>query len=466
MRKLFILSWLAMMIVWGIGGCGGGGTSADPLGTDGLMFGYKVDAAGTDWSTAMDVTPRGTVILTAKIKNASDKPVIGREVTFVFVSNASGATLSSTKASTDSTGEAMTLYTAGMVAGFDVVRASISNGATLDTNITVASPGAGGLQIALDGSETSLAAGRNSILTATVTDGSGNPVSGAIVKFSFILNWSSANLDDLNFGLGALTDGAGKAVAVYTAGSATPTQIVEDTIQARVAGATTGALVMTRTATGGGGGAGVRITVTAVPQSLTVGPLSVITAQVNNADGTPAAGLLVSFSIVTSNSGLPVLYPETATTNASGTAIATYTAGSALPSVTVQDAVSASVSGSADVVILTRLTATGTGNRILSFTETPETTALSPLTTTAGNCLLTVLVTMGDLITPVVNERVTFSIVTGTGTISAATAMTDTQGKAWVLFTGPGGVGPGETVVRATISGTTNGGDAARIIYW
>ena len=43
MRKIFILSLLAMMIAWGIGGCGGGGegTSADPLGTDSLMFGLK-----------------------------------------------------------------------------------------------------------------------------------------------------------------------------------------------------------------------------------------------------------------------------------------------------------------------------------------------------------------------------------------------------------------------------------------
>ena len=71
-----------------------------------------------------------------------------------------------------------------------------------------------------------------------------------------------------------------------------------------------------------------------------------------------------------------------------------------------------------------------------------------------------------DLTTPVVDETVTFSIVTGAGSLSALTALTDTQGNAFVFFTGPGGAGPGETVVQATIPGTPNGGDAARIIYW
>jgi hypothetical protein len=134
--------------------------------------------------------------------------------------------------------------------------------------------------------------------------------------------------------------------------------------------------------------------------------------------------------------------------------------------VTVQDAVSATVPGSAGAVILTRLPVTGTGNRILSFTETPETTAAIRLPTTGSNCLLTVRVTRGDLITPVVGETVTFSIYSGAGSLSALTAVTDTQGDAWVIFTGPGGTGPGETVIRATIPGALTGGDAARIIYW
>ena len=48
MRRMFILSLLAMVVAWGISGCGGGsgGTSADPLGTDSITFGLKNDVAG------------------------------------------------------------------------------------------------------------------------------------------------------------------------------------------------------------------------------------------------------------------------------------------------------------------------------------------------------------------------------------------------------------------------------------
>ncbi len=242
MRKLFILPLLAMMIAWGISGCGGGieGTSADPLGTDVMMFGHKNDSAGTDWSTAMSVNLRGTVILTAKIKNASGNPVIGREVSFGFVSNASGATLSSTQANTDATGEAFIIYTAGMTAGFDVVRASISNGSTLTTNITVGG-GTGSYQMTLAADNTSLAAGQTAVLTATVTDGSDNPVVGITVAFAIAVNNTGATVSLLN---GGRTDAAGIAQAYYTPGDWLGGSY-QDTVTAGVSGASR-AIVFTR----------------------------------------------------------------------------------------------------------------------------------------------------------------------------------------------------------------------------
>ena len=571
MRRLFILSSLAMLITLGIWGCGGGsgGTSADPLGTDGITFGHKDNVDGTEWSMALQVNPGATAVLTAKVKNASDTAVVGREVSFAFKSNTSGATINVPTATTDGAGEAVIIYRAGLNFGLDTVRASISNGSQMETNITVGTGGMMGRKITLDGTQTELSAGQNSILTATVTDGDGNPVRGQFVAFSYISNLSGATLTTLNGGItdasgnaiavhnagsltptagvediveariagaastaitvtrtastaappagnriglaadlsslaagqnavitatvitasgvpvggetvtfillsntsgatlatlsGGVTDAGGKAVAVYTAGANTPSLSLQDTIQGSVSGST-GALVMTRTAAGGGAGGGVGMTVTAVPTSLNSGALSVITATAANATG-PVAGLTVTFAFVTNSSGA-TLTTVNATTDASGRALATYRAGSALPAVTVQDAVSATVPGSAGAVILTRLPVTGTGNRILSFTETPETTAAIRLPTTGSNCLLTVRVTRGDLITPVVGETVTFSIYSGAGSLSALTAVTDTQGDAWVIFTGPGGTGPGETVIRATIPGALTGGDAARIIYW
>ncbi len=567
MRRLFILSSLAMMIAVGIAGCGGGseGTSADPLGTDSITFGHKNNVDGTDWSMALQVNTGATAVLTAKVKNASGSAVVGREVAFMFKSNTSGATINVSQANTDGAGEAVVIYHAGPNFGFDTVRASISNGSQMETNITVGA----GRKITLDGTPTELSAGQNSILTATVTDDDGNPVMGQFVSFSYIANLSGATLTTLNGGItdasgraiavhkaggltptvgvqdivsagiagtaagavnitrtsstavpatgnrlgltsdlaslaagqngvitatvmnasgspvggetvtfillsntsgatlttlnGGVTDAGGKAIAVYTAGANTPASSLQDTIQASVTGST-GALVMTRTAAGGGGGEGVGMVVTAVPTSLNAGALSVITATVANATG-PVAGQTVTFAFVSNNSGA-TLTTVNATTDANGKALATYRAGSNSPAETVQDAVSATVPGSVGAVILTRFSLEETGNRIISFTETPETTAATRLPTTDSNCLLKVRVTRNDLITAVVGETVTFSIFSGAGSLSALTAVTDTQGDAWVNYTGPGGAGPGETVIQATIPGALNGGDAARIIYW
>lgn len=319
----------------------------------------------------------------------------------------------------------------------------------------------GGRQISLSGSPTSLAAGQNSILTATVTDGSGKVVSGQTVVFSFILNPSGATLATLN---GGNTDASGKAISLYTAGAAIPASSVQDAVQASVAGAT-GAIIITRTAGGGGGGTGVLMTVTATPTSLVAGAISVIVAQVNNADGTAAAGQAVTFDFVANNSGAPALTVVNATTDASGKAIATYTAGSNSSGLSIQDAVSASVTGSAGAAIITRLPATGTGNRI-SLTFTPATTSAAPLGTTTSNCIVQAKVVRDDGVTPVAGETVTFSIFTGGGTIAPLTITTNNSGIANAIFTAPGTATGNQAVVRAQIPGTTNGGDAVGIIYW
>ena len=193
--------------------------------------------------------------------------------------------------------------------------------------------------------------------------------------------------------------------------------------------------------------------------------MSVIVAQVNNADGTAAAGLAVTFGFVTNNSGAPPLPVVNATTDASGAAIVTYKAGSNSPGLSIQDAVSASVTGSGGAAIITRLPATGMGNRI-SLTMTPATSSLFPLGRTTSNCIVQATVVRDDGVTPVANETVTFSIVTGGGTITPLSAPTNNSGIANEIFTAPGTTTGNQAVVRAQIIGTINGGDAVGIIYW
>lgn len=236
MRKLFILSLLAMMIAWGISGCGGGveGTSADPLGTDSIMF---EDAAG---SAAPQVNPKGALALKATVKNAAGTAVVRREVSFGFVSNASGATLTSYSANTNGAGEATILYRAGATAGSDVVRASISNGATMDVSITIAGTAATTTTYTI--SVSALPSGivaleGQSVVEATVekleVGSSGltitTPVSGVTVNFIVIAG--GTGLGSVSPG-SAITDGSGKAVTTYRGGAVVAGSDYTDVVQA------------------------------------------------------------------------------------------------------------------------------------------------------------------------------------------------------------------------------------------
>ena len=334
-----------------------------------------------------------------------------------------------------------------------------------------------GRQIAsFTASPTSLSSGQTSILTVNVTDSKGVAVNGATITFSFVTNNSGGTLTVQN---GGTTDAGGKAMAIYTAGATTPASSLEDTIEATCESATQ-VLIITRTAASSVH-TGSLITVTPTPVSLVAGALSAIVAQVNDASGNPVAGETVTFALQVNNSGA-TLSPLTATTDGSGKALSIYTAGSNSPSLEIDDAVSASVTGASGAAIITRLPAAGTGNRIISFTQTPKTCndgscTLGRIKSPDYNVQMTVKVTTNDNTTPVKNKEVLFSIVIGDGTIfdtasntagagdPPLTVSTDDNGEAWVTFARPE-AGIGDTVVRAQIEGTTNGGDAASIVYW
>jgi len=429
-------------------------------------------------------------IITATVTNGSGNPAQSQAVTFGFVTGAnnSGAPdLTVVNGTTDASGRAIAVYTAGVNTPAssvqDTIQASVTgaSGAVIITRTGTAISTPAGYQMSLTADVTSLAAGQSSIITATVRNGANVPISGQVVTFGFVTGANKSGAPDLTV-VNGTTDASGKAVATYTAGADTPASSVQDIVQASVTGAS-GAVIITRTAAGSGSGTGVRMTVSATPSSLASGAMSVIVAKVYNADGTDAAGKVVTFGFVTdaNNSGAPDLTVVNGTTDAGGTAIATYTAGNNSPSLSIQDVVQATVSGSAGAVIITRLPTAGTGNRIISFIEDPETTKDTlngnpgPLGPPYVNVIMKVKVTTDNLTSPVVDETVTFSIITGNGILtdpnddtntgSSITAITDTNGEAWVYFTRPD-TGVGDTVVRAQIPGTTNGGDAARIVYW
>ncbi|MFZ3104202.1 MAG: hypothetical protein WA096_05810, partial [Smithella sp.] len=260
--------------------------------------------------------------------------------------------------------------------------------------------------------------------------------------------------------------------AVYTAGADSSDYELEDAVQASVTGSAKSA-ILTRTAGTVLPSSGYNMTLTATPSSLVAGGISVIIATVTDTAGNPSQGQTVTFTVPINNSA-GTLADDIVTTDAAGKAITTYTPGNDSPSGSVPDVISASVNGSAYSVTITRLPAVGTGNRIVSFTEDPETALIAPIGPQWEDVIMKVTVTEDDLVSPVVGETVTFTIVDGAGILtnpdegttgSPITAITDTNGEAWILFTRPD-TGTDDTVVRAQIPGTTNGGDAARIVYW
>jgi hypothetical protein len=87
----------------------------------------------------------GTATLTATVTDANGNPVPGETVTFAFLTNTSGAALSSPSGATDSNGQVTVQYTAGSTGGADTVRAlATSTSVAGSTSITVTTSAGGG----------------------------------------------------------------------------------------------------------------------------------------------------------------------------------------------------------------------------------------------------------------------------------------------------------------------------------
>jgi len=464
-NKIYLSSFLlifCMLLFTALYGCGTGPDVAAGS-TQPTPTGYNV-ALTADLTS---VAAGNSTVVTATVTDGSGNPVNGLAVTFTLLIDHSVATLTTVGGTTNASGKAVVVYTAGATTPAssvqDTIQASVtgSTGAVIITRTASTAIPPTGYLINLTADVTSLAAGKNAIITATVTDGSGNPASGQNVTFALLIDNSVATLTPSGV---VTTDASGRAVKVYTAGASSPATSVEDTVQASVTGAN-GVVIITRTASTATPPTGYRLTVTATPVSLAANAMSIIVAKViNSADGTDAAGVAVTFDLLIDNSVATLTTVGSGNTDAEGYAIATYTAGNHDPSLSIQDAVTASVTGSAGAVIITRLPTLGTGNRIISFTEIPETLPGTPV---SGVVIMKVKVTTDNLTSPPSpGVTVTFSILAGgAGTLSSTSATTDTNGEAYVIFTRPA-TGSGETVVRAQIPGTINGGDAARIVYW
>lgn len=349
----------------------------------------------------------------------------GQEVTFVIISNQTGATVTPTNGGiTNADGVATAVYTAGKLKkGLvvqDTVQAHIAgySGQVVITRTGVES----GYTIALTATPTSVAAGQNAVVTATVTatnpeGGTGVPVSGQFVSFSFVANNSGGSLATVN----GVTDASGKATATYTAGNNDSEKSLTDTIQASSGGSTASVVIGRSTGTD----QPLAISVTATPDSVAAGGTSVITATLT---GDYKSGVTIQFLLMTNSSGA-TLTRATAVTDGDGNAVTIYQAGSNNPTADVVDVVQV-ISGSASSAVNITRTAGMLAAYKLEITASP-TSVTVPNGGGPFSVVLTVQVTDQNG-----NPRSGVTVnITPAPPGPAATVVTGADGKGVVAYT-------------------------------
>jgi hypothetical protein len=315
--KLYFVCLMALIL----SGCGGGGTSSDPLGTDSITASASVTSLGAGQSS----------LITATVMNATGNPVTGRSVSFAFQTNNSGGTLSVLNNETKGNGQAMVSYTAGANSPVDsvqdTIQVSLSNDAAAAVVITRTAGTPWSSNVSLSADPTSLTAGQVSIIKANISgviwwDGS---TSSESVTFTIPINNSGGGFIDANgnsvSSITSKVENLGDVSVIYKAGSASPGTMVQDTVQAVLLTGATSAITITRSA----GAVGYVVTVTPTPSTLmTRTGVSVITANVKDNLGTAYIGASVAFTVTSAGGVGAATVTTPATTNGNGDAISNY----------------------------------------------------------------------------------------------------------------------------------------------
>ena len=420
----------------------------------GGLFGPRISFMA---ASSTSVAEGQTSVITATVTDGNGNPEMGEGVTFTLATNDSGACfinaanacVVSVFVNSDAGGHAVAVYQAGgnspTVTLYDTVRATLSNGST--NSVTITRTGTASIGIVVTAVPNSVNAGQTSIITATLT---GDDKVGVTVNFSMPVNNSGGYLSASS----AVTDGSGKAVVSYVAGSNNPTKTVGDTVQAAV-GSISGSAAISRTGTTEPPVTPLSIAVKADPNSVTAGNVSIVTATLTGDDN---AGVTVTFTLPINNSGA-TLSASSAITDGAGNAVVTYTAGANNPTLTVSDTVRAAVGSISSSAAISRTGTTEPPITPLSITVDPQ-----PTSVTAGQVSIITATLTGDgnagvVVTftlPVNQSGATFN--QSGATLSSAAATTDGNGKAVVIYQ-PGATNPDTTVqdtVRAAVGTATD----------
>jgi hypothetical protein len=354
-------------------------------------------------------------------KGVGGAVVSGDTVTFVLTGAPCGG-LSSATAVTDASGTATVTYTASTTTGFCTVTAtdgSAGSGGpiTITQNTTAASTVAVVANPSSVPADNVSAAGR-SVVTATVSGSGGGPVPLDSVNFTTSGGTSCGTFTTTN---PTPTNGAGKASVTYQASATTGTCTITAT-EASLGKTGTATITQTKVLN--------TISTTATPNTLLAGgaPTSSVVSTVTNSVTGAVVGDIVSYTLGGNPAGAcGTLSASSATTGAGGvTPAVTYTASTTVGFCTVT-ATEAGTSSSTTAAITQHGTATNTTAVTASPTgpfSANGTTTSTVTATVTGNGIATDLVSF------------TKSGAAGVcGTLSAASATTNSSGVASVVYT-------------------------------
>lgn len=393
-----------------------------------VMFGAGAPAAIGLNPAPNTAIPGGQSTITAAVVDGGGNPVAGEMLTFFFVQRGSGTpSLSATSVATDVNGLASVTYTAGANAGTDIINAITSNSVlaagasratvTVASNVTVVGSVVAATSVASIPVTTGTA-----LISATVKDTASKPLAGQTVVFAA----SSGTLSGVT-----ATDSNGIATATLTAGSS----ILTSTVSATVGGFTSNVSVAFTA------GAANSVAVSAAPATVGTAGTSTVTALVLDASNNPVVGEAVTFAFTAKGSGLPTLGSTTATSNANGLAVVSYKAGANAGTDTISATTSNAKVGVVSIISSAAATVVNGITVTTGATSIPSGGAATGGTTAVR---ATVVDTNGAAA-----SGVTVNFSTSAGTLSSASAVTDSAGIAQVTLTSSNNLGTAMIIANA-----------------
>ena len=365
-----------------------------------------------------------------RVLGTDNQPLPG--VTVTFAAN-NGGTVTPASAVTDGDGIASTRWKLGNTAGPNVLTSTVGS---VTGTITATATAARAADVSVVAGNNQTAGAGAAVPTAPsvrVRDAFNNVVVGAPVSFSVLGGGGSVT------GALALTNSQGVAtVGSWVLG---PTA-GEQTLVARVeeSGVANNPIIFTATATAP---VGTQVVIAAGNnQQGPVGRLVAIAPSVivRNAAGAPVAGVVVNFVVVSGNG---TVIGSRQTTDATGTATV---GGWILGDLPGTNTLTATASGAAPVTF----TATGVGGTPVTMTAVSPTTQSAAANTDVTSPPSVVVRDVSGI--PVPGVSVTFTVITGGGTVSGSPVTTNSNGIATVSAWKLGPVA-GPNSVRASATG-------------